>query len=120
MAYLDLCDLAKELADLRGMRDDANDGLCEADAERLAALEGLEGQFFTDSLEGYAKHEAIMIPEDTFEDYAQEFAYDVGWAGRDGSNPLMSFIDWEGWAEELKQEYTEVTFDGRTYLIRTY
>ena len=119
MEYLDLCDLAKELADLRGMRDDATAGLCEDDAERLAALEGLEGQLFT-SLDEYARNEPTAIPDEEFEDYAQEFAYDVGFAARANSNPLHSFIDWTGWAEALKQDYTEVTFDGGTYLIRAY
>ena len=60
-----------------------------------------------------------MIPDGEFTDYAQELAHDLGFAKED-DNPLHSFIDWTGWAEALKQDYMEVTFDGDTYLIRAY
>ena len=117
MEYLDLRDLVKELSQLRGMRDDVNIGLCQDDADRLEALEGLETELGGDNLAEYAENEPTMIPDCEFEDYARDFAYDAGFVRRRNNNPLYSFIDWAGWADLLKDDYTEVTFDGGTYLI---
>jgi len=120
MRYLDLRDLAKEYNDLADRKDDADDPLDDEEKERLAALTDLESELGTDNMAEYAENEPTMIPEEEFEEYAQDFAYDVGFLFRDDSNPLMSFIDWEGWADYLKSDYTEVEFIGDTYLIRTY
>lgn len=108
---LDLRDLAKELDDLR----DA-DELDEAGADRLAALEELEGQLFTD-MGSYAQNESTLIAEDSFVQYAQELADDLGRVVVEW--PLYC-IDWERAADDLKQDYAEVTFEGDTYLIRNY
>lgn len=117
MDYLDLEDLAKELADLNERTDSQDSPLDDDEKERLAALVELEGQLFTDMAD-YASNERTLIPEEEFQDYAQDFAYDVGYASRADENPLHQFIDWGGWAESLKADHTEVTFDGATYLIR--
>ena len=116
---LDLRDLAEELSALEG--DGANVSLCEDDAARLEVLRDLQSQLFTDTMAEYAKNASTLIPEEEFEDYAQEFAYDVGFTKREDNNPLHMYIDWERWADDLKNsDYTEVTFDGDTYLIRAY
>jgi hypothetical protein len=117
--YLDLLDLAEELADLKERTESEDDPLDDADKERLAALVELEGQLCTD-IADYASNEQMLIPEEEFEDYAQEFAYDVDFASRADDNPLHAFIDWAGWANYIKDDYTEVTFEGQTYLIRAY
>ncbi len=122
MIYLDLEALAKELAELRERHLDSKHEwpLDGAEKERLADLLQLQGQFFNDDMAEYASNEAMMIPEGEFEEYAQDFAYDVGFARRADTNPLHTFIDWSGWADSLKTDYTEVEFDGQTYLIRAY
>lgn len=120
MEYLDLEDLAKELADLNKRAELQDDSLDEDDAQRLKVLLALQGQLFPDSLAEYAKNESLMILEDEFEDYAQEFAYDVGFVKRGDDNPLHTFIDWEAWADSIKTDYSEVTFDEDDYLIRAY
>ena len=70
----------------------------------------------------------MMIPEREFEDYARQFADDIGafsvlsdhWA-RQGERRDVSgdwpftCIDWQRAAEELAQDYTEIEFDGVTY-----
>ena len=120
MAYLDLRDLATELEDLVDREEDGDNPLDDDEKERLAALQDLEGQLFTESLGEYAQNDSTMIEDIDFEEYAQELAFDVGYASRDNTNPLHSFIDWEGWADSLKADYLEVTFEGLTYLIRGY
>lgn len=121
MIYLDLEELAKELAELRERKEDEEQEwpLDDDEHPRLADLNDLESQLFTDMAD-YASNEATMIPEEEFEDYAQDFAYDVGFAKRADDNPLHMYIDWERWADDLKIDYTEVTFDGQTYLLRAY
>ena len=60
---------------------------------------------------------ATMIREDYFENYAQEFAEDIGSIDRNAAWPL-SYIDWEAAANALKQDYTTVEFQGSTYYVR--
>lgn len=59
-----------------------------------------------------------LIREDHFEDYAQELAEDIGAIDRDAPWPIRH-IDWVAAAAELKQDYSEIEFDGITYLVRS-
>ena len=63
------------------------------------------------------RHGVQMIPEDDFEDYARELADDIGAVPKDASWPCTC-IDWEQAADELKGDYTEVEYQGDTYLVR--
>lgn len=95
--YLDLRELAEEYADLK--ERDTDGALDEEGSDRLAALKALEEQLFTDTMAEYADNESTMIEDIDFEDYAREFAEDVGYMprsdhGRERS-PLFDFIDWE-------------------------
>jgi len=60
-----------------------------------------------------------FINEDYFEDYAREFAEDIGAINRDLNWPA-NCIDWEQASRELKLDYTEVyfSFDNITYYYR--
>ncbi|KKN83810.1 hypothetical protein LCGC14_0294630 [marine sediment metagenome] len=118
MDYLDLRDLAQELYDLVDMKN--TDALSEEDAARLEMLLDLQGQLPTETLSEYAENESTMLPEYRFTDYAQELAGEKGYTTRDSHNPLDDYIDWDGWADDLKHDYTEVTFNGEPYFIRAY
>lgn len=59
-----------------------------------------------------------LIHENYFEDYARELAEDIGAINPKATWP-NSHIDWAAAAEELKQDYTEVDFDGETFYIRS-
>lgn len=54
-----------------------------------------------------------LIPDDEFEDYVKELITDCGYI----SNDLPSWIeiDWETTAENVKIDYSEVEFRGKTY-----
>ena len=70
--------------------------------------------------EGYASdwtYGAALIRESYVVEYAQELAEDIGAVKSDAEWPARH-IDWDAAAEELKQDYTEVDFDGVTYLVR--
>jgi len=84
------------------------------DGEELTALKKLadEGESSPDW-----SHGETLIRETYFEDYARQLAEDIGAIKGDETWPL-SYIDWEAAANALKQDYTEVDFDGVTYYIR--
>lgn len=78
-------------------------------------------QALADEASGYApdwKYGEALIRESYFERYAQELADDIG-AIPKGVGWPCTCIDWEQAARELAQDYTEVDFDGVTYLIRS-
>ncbi len=58
-----------------------------------------------------------FINENHFEDYAREFAEDIGAIEKDYQWPA-NCIDWERAADELRIDYSEVDFDGVTYYYR--
>ena len=85
----------------------------EGNEEELKELEALaeEGeQYIADWSSG-----ATLINEDYFTEYAKELAYDIGAVGRDDGWPT-NCIDWDEAAEELKQDYTELSFGGQVFL----
>jgi hypothetical protein len=89
-------------------------GLDEEEQEELEALEALAAQ-----CEGYGdwEHGEALIRGSYFEEYAQELAEDIGAIDRNASWP-NTCIDWEQAARELAMDYTQVDFDGVTYLMR--
>ena len=108
--YLDLRDLAKELDDLREQKEDAHEDFDEED--RLKALESLEKEVNGD-LHLAARNEPMLIPDDEWVDYCRQMAEDCGYLS--DKNPLSNYIDWDGWADDMKADYQEVEFDGDTY-----
>ena len=59
-----------------------------------------------------------FIEEDEFEDYCKEFTKDVGFIPDHTPALIENNIDWEGIADDMRQDYAEVEFEGRTYLYR--
>jgi hypothetical protein len=58
-----------------------------------------------------------LISDDYFEDYAKELAQDNGDING-GEGWPFNCIDWEEAADQLKQDYFDVDFDGVTYWVR--
>jgi len=58
-----------------------------------------------------------FIPVDDFEDYAREFAEDIGAISSDACWPTCC-INWEWAADELAQDYSVVQFQGTGYYYR--
>lgn len=118
---IDSRDVIARIEELEDERD-ALEGVKETvlwdreNADELTALKALAEQG-----EQYAAdwlHGETLIRESYFETYAEELAADVcAYDSREARWPL-THIDWEAAAEELKQDYTEIDFDGVPYLIR--
>jgi uncharacterized protein (UPF0335 family) len=84
------------------------------DAEELKALKALAEE--AESSPDW-NHGETLIRDTYFEDYARELAEDIGAISRDMDWPC-NCIDWEEAADELKQDYSSVDFDGVDYWIR--
>lgn len=84
------------------------------DAEELAILEELakECQYCSDW-----EHGATLVRDTYFTAYAKEMLEDCGDLPRD--LPWYVAIDWEETADNIKQDYSEVDYDGATYYIRS-
>ena len=59
-----------------------------------------------------------LIDEDDFQDYCEKLVSDIGDLPKDLPSYISNNIDWEGVAEDLKVDYSEVTFRGTSYLYR--
>jgi hypothetical protein len=109
----------KELASLQDALQDAENAVVtwaeSYECRELKALLALQ-----DEAEGYSedwRHGATLIRDSYFEDYARELAEDIGTIKEDADWPC-NCIDWEQAADELKQDYTSVDFDGVEYWVR--
>jgi len=113
-SYLYTRDLYLEWQDLVTRVDDDEDTepLDEEETERCKILGDLFGEIGDEA----GIHGGTMIPEDEFASYAEDMASDID--GVDTSRWPYTCIDWKEAAEELKQDYHEVEFDGTTYLFR--
>ncbi len=63
------------------------------------------------------EHGTTIIRDGYFETYAEQLADDIGAVDANANWP-STHIDWEAAAEELKQDYSEVTFDDVAYQLR--
>lgn len=115
----------QQLADeLAGARKDLREAEAWADAnpedaEELTTLESL-----LDDMRGYGGNHQFegdwypgsLIRESYFTDYVEEMLKDIGDLPQD--LPGYIAIDWDKTAENVKMDYSEVTYDGVEYLYR--
>lgn len=91
--------------------DEARQQFGEDEEKELNELEELESEISD------FRHGETMIAESDFEEYARELAEEIG-AIPDDSKWPCTCIDWEKAAEELKQDYTSVSYQGEDWLVR--
>ncbi len=97
------------------IRDLENEDTLDADDAGLLA----DLRAFRDDLAGYCddwEYGVQLIPEDEFEDYCRELLADCGEIPK--NLPSYIVIDWAATADNLRADYTEADFRGRTYLAR--
>jgi hypothetical protein len=102
-----------DVIDSRDVIDAIDDETVEGD--ELEALKALAKE-----AEGSPdwEHGETLIRDSYFESYAQELAEETGMVKGTESWPL-NCIDWEEAADQLKQDYFSVDFDGVDYWIRS-
>ena len=57
-----------------------------------------------------------LIPEDDFTDYVEDLFKGYGYTSDDLPSGIE--IDWEATAEDVKQDYSELEYEGETYFYR--
>ena len=98
---------------------DAEEELDEWNSENEEEYEALKA--LCEDGESYASdwnYGATLIHEDYFTEYAEELCREIGDIPNDLPDYIACNIDWDGVAQDLKVDYTEIDFDGQTYLVR--
>ena len=85
----------------------------DEEREELEELDNLESEVGSEWMHG-----ETMIPEHRFNEYAEELAADTCDMKRADVWPFRH-IDWEAASDELKQDYSEVEYQGATYLVHS-
>ena len=103
--------LEEAVSDAQTALDDAQAEYGTDEQEELAELDNLESEIGREW-----KHGEQMIPESEFEDHAREMADEIS----DTKADVWPYtcIDWEKAADELKQDYTSVSYQGEDYYVR--
>ena len=111
MNTLDTRDLQDRIDELEMEDYDELDDTDRAELDELLALR--------EEVDGYGewRHGVLLIDDQDFVEYAQEFAEEIGAVPSDLGWPCI-FIDWERAADDLRVDYTSVEYDGRTYWFR--
>lgn len=78
---------------------------------QIKAIDALENEIGNEFEYG-----VILIPEDDFTEFIEQDLKDCGYIPKD--IPSWIEIDWEQTAENVKSDYVEVKYQGRTYLAR--
>ncbi len=105
--------------DPEGGHQEEEEALLAATDERAGWLD--ENQEELDELNRLAQEVGewadgnALIEEGDFTEYAQELAEDIGAVG---DNSGWITIDWEDTADNLKADYSEIEYQGTTYLYR--
>ena len=85
------------------------------DKERIEMIDDLKEEVGKDNFE----MGVTFIRENYWVQYCEDLAYDCGYMDRqDDNNPLHYHIDWQGWADAVEMDYSQIDFDGNTYYWR--
>jgi hypothetical protein len=104
--YDDICFEEEEIQDWKELWLD--------EIAEIAEIESLADEIGSEWEYGVA-----LITYDDFEDYCKEMAEDTGDLPRDLPWYIANNINWEGVADDLRMDYTEVTYKDESYLCRT-
>ena len=120
--YLEYAEAKGRSEDIITYKDSVNeagDALVSWNDENEEEYEALKA--LCEDGESYASdwnYGATLIHEDYFTEYAEELCREIGDIPNDLPDYIACNIDWDGVAQDLKVDYTEVDFDGQTYLVR--
>lgn len=107
--------------DSMDMKANFPEELANIDADSLAIVEEfVKVRDFNEQGEGYGgdwRYGETLIADSYFEEYARQFAEDIGATNEEGSWP-NNCIDWKQAARELQMDYSAIEYDGTTYWVR--
>ena len=102
----------------------SNGEITESEMVAFDKVEGAELDSLrelAEQAEGYSpdwQYGATLIIESYFVEYCQQLVEDMGDIPSNLPSYLADNIDWEGVANDLSVDYTQVEFDGVTYYVR--
>ena len=99
-------DIRFEEEEIESWKEDFEDGLKEI--EEIDDVENELGSEF--------EYGVTLVDVDDWEEYVEELLEDIGYIPKDF--PSWIEIDWEATANNVKVDYTEVTYQGNSYLGR--
>ena len=100
------------ILDSRDLEEELNTS--EIEIDRKKAIEELKNE-----TKNYGwEHGIIFISEFEWRDYCKDMAIDCGYISRMTNNPLEHCVDWDEWADLVKNDYSEIEFEGSTYHYR--
>ena len=102
-------DILWEEEEIVSWKDDLLDEIAE-----IGAIEALKDE--VDSSEW--EYGIDFIEEKDFIDYCEELTIDCGYISKDLPAFIYNNIDWEGVADDLRIDYSEVTYEGKDYLFQ--
>lgn len=82
-----------------------------AELSEITRIEELDNEVGSEFTYGIS-----LIEEYHFKDYCEELLIDCGYISKDF--PMWIVIDWGATADNIRMDYSEVAFDGKTYLYR--
>jgi chromosome segregation ATPase len=110
-------EIDEQRSTITGLRDDIvmHEGSRDDAKEELQPFKEL-----AEEAEGYCSWNSgeALIRDSYFMDYCRDLVSDIGDLPADLPGYIENNIDWEGVADDLKMDYTEVDFDGVTYYVR--
>ena len=113
---IDVRDIIARIEDLESEQPlQADDYLAELDLLK-ALMDDLKGNGGDEQWDG-DWYPVTLVNVSHFTEYAQQLAEDIGAIPSDAKWP-NNHIDWDAAADALKEDYSEVEYDGVTYLYR--
>ena len=94
--------------------EDTYDDLDQLKKAELVALKRLTDNAMCDAWEDGE----VLINENYFTESCEELCKDTGDMPENLPWYIENNIDWDGVADDIKMDYTEVDFDGEAYFIR--
>ena len=83
----------------------------EEELKEIEEIDDIENEFGSEFEYG-----VTLVDVDDWEEYVEELLEDIGYIPKDFPNWIE--IDWEATANNVKVDYTEVTYQGNSYLGR--
>lgn len=83
----------------------------EDELQEIEAINSIENELGSEFEYG-----VTLVDVDDWEEYVKEFLEDIGYIPKDF--PSWIEIDWEATANNVKQDYSEIEYQGTTYLYR--
>jgi len=116
-------DMSELLEAFEELGDEATDAVKAAmlklsDSDESDYEELLKLRAFKEEVGSEWANDPQFISDGDFESHAEQLAQDLGAINNQNASWPNNHIDWKAAAEELKQDYSSIEFDGVTYWYR--